>query len=156
MLGINPFDQPDVQAAKDRTNEVLASGDVALEPEGSLDALLRGGRAARLRLHPGIRRPERAECGAGSRRTRARWRERDGMRVTHGFGPRYLHSTGQLHKGGPDTGIFLQVVEDYGAELPIPGKPFGFGRLIRAQAAGDFESLRERGRRIARVRLEEV
>ena len=52
--------------------------------------------------------------------------------------------------------MFLQVVEDYGAELPIPGKPFGFARLIRAQAAGDFESLRERGRRIARVTMEEV
>jgi hypothetical protein len=76
--------------------------------------------------------------------------------VTHGFGPRYLHSTGQLHKGGPPTGVFLQVVEDYGAELAIPGKPFGFARLIRAQAAGDFESLRERGRRIARIQLEEV
>src|SRR4029078_3969865 len=72
--------------------------------------------------------------------------------VTHGFGPRYLHSTGQLHKGGPDTGLFLQVVEDYGQELKIPERPFGFARLIRAQAAGDFESLRERGRRVARVR----
>jgi transaldolase/glucose-6-phosphate isomerase len=79
-----------------------------------------------------------------------------GCVVTHGFGPRYLHSTGQLHKGGPDSGRFLQVVEDYGAELEIPGQPFGFARLIRAQAAGDFESLRERGRRVARVRLEEI
>jgi hypothetical protein len=76
--------------------------------------------------------------------------------VTHGFGPRYLHSTGQLHKGGPNTGLFLQVVEDYGDELAIPEQPFGFARLIRAQAAGDFESLKERGRRVARVQLEEV
>jgi hypothetical protein len=82
--------------------------------------------------------------------------ERSGCVYTHGFGPRYLHSTGQLHKGGPNTGIFVQVVEDYGHELAIPGKAFGFGRLIRAQAAGDFESLRERGRRIARIRLEDV
>src|SRR5205085_10210387 len=82
--------------------------------------------------------------------------ERTGCVVTHGFGPRYLHSTGQLHKGGPNTGVFVQVVEDYGPELAIPGQPFGFGRLIRAQAAGDFESLRERGRRIARITLEET
>ena len=82
--------------------------------------------------------------------------ERSGCVVTHGFGPRYLHSTGQLHKGGPSTGRFLQIVEDYGAELQIPGKPFGFGRLIRAQAAGDLSSLVERGRRVARIRLEEV
>src|SRR5262249_52528016 len=79
-----------------------------------------------------------------------------GCVVTHGFGPRYLHSTGQLHKGGPANGVFLQLVEDYGPELAIPGQPFGFVRLIRAQAAGDFESLRERGRRIARVSMEEV
>jgi hypothetical protein len=76
--------------------------------------------------------------------------------VTHGLGPRYLHSTGQLHKGGPNTGLFLQVVDDQGEEVPIPGKPFGFARLIRAQAAGDFESLKERGRRVARIRLEDV
>ena len=70
-----------------------------------------------------------------------------------GLGPRYLHSTGQLHKGGPDTGLFVQVVDDLGEELPIPGQPFGFRTLIAAQAAGDFEALEERGRRIVRVTL---
>src|SRR5205823_14160107 len=85
-----------------------------------------------------------------------RAREATGCVVTHGFGPRYLHSTGQLHKGGPNTGLFLQVVEDYGEELAIPGQPFGFARLIRAQAAGDFESLEERGRRVARIRIEDL
>ena len=74
--------------------------------------------------------------------------------MTTGLGPRYLHSTGQLHKGGPNTGLFVQVVDDPGDELEIPGQPFGFRTLIRAQAAGDFESLRERGRRIIRVTLE--
>jgi transaldolase/glucose-6-phosphate isomerase len=73
--------------------------------------------------------------------------------VTHGLGPRYLHSTGQLHKGGPDTGVFVQVVDDLGEELKIPGKKFGFRTLIAAQAAGDFEALKERGRRIVRVML---
>jgi hypothetical protein len=85
----------------------------------------------------------------------ARARETDCV-VTKGLGPRYLHSTGQLHKGGPNTGLFIQVVDDQGDELPIPGRPFGFRQLIRAQAAGDFAALKERGRRIVRVRLEDV
>jgi hypothetical protein len=83
-------------------------------------------------------------------------RSRTGCVVTHGYGPRYLHSTGQLHKGGANTGLFLQVVDDGGEELAIPDKPFGFRRLIRAQAAGDYESLKERGRRVARIHIEET
>ena len=83
-------------------------------------------------------------------------RAETGCVVTQGFGPRYLHSTGQLHKGGPPTGLFVQVVDDTGGEIPIPGQQFGFGRLIRAQAAGDYASLKERGRRVARVRLEDL
>jgi len=155
MLGINPFDQPNVQAAKDKTNEVLAAGDVKLEPEGSLDELLAGAGppdyvCIQAFVDPTEENDARLAAFARS------LGERTGCVVTRGFGPRYLHSTGQLHKGGPDTGVFVQVVEDYGQELAIPGKPFGFGRLIRAQAAGDFESLRERGRRIARLPLEEV
>jgi transaldolase/glucose-6-phosphate isomerase len=85
-----------------------------------------------------------------------RLRLRTSLLVTHGLGPRYLHSTGQLHKGGPNTGLFLQVVDEQGDELPIPGQKFGFARLIRAQAYGDYESLKERGRRVARIRLEDV
>jgi len=85
----------------------------------------------------------------------ARARE-TGCVVTHGLGPRYLHSTGQLHKGGPNEGLFVQVVDDAGDELPIPGREFGFAQLIRAQAKGDYESLKERGRRVARVRLDDV
>jgi hypothetical protein len=79
-----------------------------------------------------------------------------GCVVTHGLGPRYLHSTGQLHKGGPNTGLFVQVVDETGDELPIPGRDFGFARLIRSQAAGDFAALEERGRRAVRIRLEEI
>src|SRR5204862_1231982 len=78
-------------------------------------------------------------------------RQATGCVVTHGYGPRYLHSTGQLHKGGPPTGLFLQVADDTGEELPIPNQPFGFGKLIRAQAAGDFASLQERGSRVAAI-----
>jgi hypothetical protein len=153
ILGINPFDQPDVQAAKDKTNEVLAAGDVELEPESSMEELLAQAQPGDYVCIQAFIEPTEANDSAiGELAGRAR--EATGCVVTHGYGPRYLHSTGQLHKGGPNTGLFLQVVEDYGGELKIPGKPFGFARLIRAQAAGDFESLRERGRRIARVRMD--
>jgi transaldolase/glucose-6-phosphate isomerase len=152
-LEINPFDQPDVQAAKDKTNEVLAAGDVELEPESSPEELFaqaQGGDYVAIQAFIDPR--EEAKLQPLIERARA---ETECV-VTHGLGPRYLHSTGQLHKGGPNTGLFLQVVDDQGEELPIPDKPFGFARLIRAQAAGDFESLKERGRRVARIRLEDI
>ena len=156
ILGINPFDQPDVQSAKDKTKDVLASGtepDVA--PSGSAEELF-------AQAQPGdyvciqafVDPTPAAEEQVLALASRAR--EATGCVVTHGFGPRYLHSTGQLHKGGPPTGLFLQVVDDTGDELPIPNQPFGFGKLIRAQAAGDFASLQERGRRVGRIRLEDV
>ncbi|HEY3183131.1 MAG TPA: hypothetical protein VGJ77_09865 [Gaiellaceae bacterium] len=155
ILQINPFDQPDVQAAKDRTKQVLDSGDVELGPEGSPDELFAQARPGdyvciQAFVDPTPANEERI-LGLASRA-----RDATGCVVTHGFGPRYLHSTGQLHKGGPNTGLFLQLVDDTGGELAIPGQPFGFAQLIRAQAAGDFESLKERGRRVARVHLEEV
>ena len=99
--------------------------------------------------------PPTPRTTGASRRSSTSCAAKSGRVVTHGYGPRYLHSTGQLHKGGPNTGLFLQVVDDGGEELPIPGKPFGFRRLIRAQAAGDYESLKERGRRVARIHIEE-
>jgi glucose-6-phosphate isomerase len=153
ILGINPFDQPDVQAAKDKTREVLASGEEpTLEPAGSLDELIAEAEPPSYvaiqafidpvqegRLQPLVDRGHATSCV-----------------VTRGLGPRYLHSTGQLHKGGPPTGLFVQVVDDPGVEIPIPGQDFGFRRLIRAQAEGDFRSLQERGRKIVRVRLEDV
>ena len=152
-LEINPFDQPDVQAAKDKTNEVLAGGDVELEPESSPEELFAQAKQGDYVAIQAFIDP-RQEAKLQPLIERAR--QKTGCVVTHGLGPRYLHSTGQLHKGGPNTGLFLQVVDDQGEELPIPGKPFGFARLIRAQAAGDFESLKERGRRVARIRLEDV
>jgi glucose-6-phosphate isomerase len=152
-LEINPFDQPDVQAAKDKTNEVLAGGDVELEPESSPEELFAQAKEGDYVSIQAFIDPEQE---ARLEPLIERARNETGCVVTHGLGPRYLHSTGQLHKGGPNTGLFLQVVDDPGEELPIPNKPFGFARLIRAQAAGDFESLKERGRRVARVRLEEI
>ena len=152
-LEINPFDQPDVQAAKDKTNEVLAGGDVELEPESSPEELFAQATEGDYVAIQAFIDPEQ-EAKLGGLIERAR--NETGCVVTHGLGPRYLHSTGQLHKGGPNTGLFLQVVDDPGEELPIPNKSFGFARLIRAQAAGDFESLKERGRRVARIRLEDI
>ncbi|HEX3266896.1 MAG TPA: hypothetical protein VHQ98_02815 [Gaiellaceae bacterium] len=149
ILGINPFDQPDVQAAKDRTSQVLAQGDVELEPEGSLDELLaqaRDGDYVCIQAFTDYARVDELEAIVQQARAA-------GHVVTHGFGPRYLHSTGQFHKGGPNNGLFLQVVDETGDELPIPGQSFGFARLMRAQAAGDYESLKERGRRVARIRI---
>jgi transaldolase/glucose-6-phosphate isomerase len=152
-LEINPFDQPDVQAAKDKTNEVLAGGDVELEPESSPEELFsQANEGDYVAIQAFIDPMQEAKLQALIERAR----RETGCVVTHGLGPRYLHSTGQLHKGGPNTGLFLQVIDDPGEELPIPGKPFGFARLIRAQAAGDFESLKERGRRVARIRLEDL
>jgi glucose-6-phosphate isomerase len=153
ILEINPFDQPDVQAAKDMTKEVLESGeDPRLEPVGSLDELLSNAEppnyiAIQAFIDP-LREAELVPLIERGHRT--------GCVVTHGLGPRYLHSTGQLHKGGPPTGLFVQVVDDTGEEIPIPGQEFGFGRLIRAQAEGDYRSLKERGRPIVRIRLEDV
>ena len=153
VLEINPFDQPDVQAAKDRTNEVLAAGgEPNVEPRGSLDDLLdRAGPGNYIAIQAFIDPAREKELDPLIERARE-----TGCVVTHGLGPRYLHSTGQLHKGGPNKGLFVQVVDDPGGEVSIPGRKFGFRRLIRAQAAGDFASLQERGRRIVRVRLEDL
>jgi hypothetical protein len=156
FLEINPFDQPDVQAAKDRTNEVLATGaEPDVEPQGSIEELLaqaheRDYVCVQAFIQPSPENDRRIDDLV------RKLRRRSELVVTHGYGPRYLHSTGQLHKGGPNTGLFLQVVDDPGEEIPIPGKPFGFRRLLRAQAAGDYSSLRERGRRVARIHIEEA
>ena len=156
VLEIDPFHQPNVQEAKDRTRAILDTGeDPRLEPEHTPDVLFAQARPGDyVCLQAFVEPSEEADEVLFDLAQRAR--EETGCVVTHGYGPRYLHSTGQLHKGGPPTGLFLQIVDDIGEELPIPGQPFGFGRLIRAQAAGDYASLKERGRRVARVRLEDL
>jgi transaldolase / glucose-6-phosphate isomerase len=154
VLGVNPFDQPNVQEAKDRTGALLeGGGDVDLTPDGDVERLLSAARAGTdyVAVLAFVDPAREAELGPLVERARA-----TGCAVSVGLGPRYLHSTGQLHKGGSDTGIFVQVVDDLGPEVPIPGRDFGFRRLIEAQAAGDYEALRERGRRVARVRLEDL
>jgi hypothetical protein len=156
ILRINPFDQPNVQEAKDRTTAVLSGHDPGFEPgtgpEGTVEELLAGAQEGDYIAVQAFIDPAR-EAELDSLVTRAR---ETGCVVTKGLGPRYLHSTGQLHKGGPPKGRFVQVVDDPGEELDIPGRPFGFARLIRAQADGDLAALRERGRPIVRTTLEEA
>jgi hypothetical protein len=156
ILEINPFDQPDVQAGKDKTREILAAGgEPDVSPKGSPDELFaQANEGDYVCIQAFVNPTAAAEEKILELASRAR--DATGCVVTHGFGPRYQHSTGQLHKGGPPTGLFLQVVDDTGDEIAIPGQPFGFGKLIRAQAAGDYALLEERGRRLARIRLEDV
>jgi hypothetical protein len=152
ILGINPFNQPDVQAAKNKTSSLLSQGTGPEPgPEGSLDELLAEAEPPQYIAIQAFIDPER-EGELDPLVVRAR---ETGCVVTKGLGPRYLHSTGQLHKGGPNTVLAIQVVDDLGEELAIPGKEFGFRQLIAAQAAGDLESLKERGRKVCRVRLED-
>jgi transaldolase / glucose-6-phosphate isomerase len=156
MLEVNPFDQPNVQEAKDRTTAVLSGHssvpDTETGPSGTVEELLAGAQEGDYIAIQAFVEPAR-ESELAPLVTRAR---ETGCVVTTGIGPRYLHSTGQLHKGGPPKGRFIQVVDNPGEEIDIPGRPFGFAKLIRAQADGDFAALRERGRPIVRVRLEDV
>ena len=157
ILGVNPFDQPDVEEAKDRTRAILDSGHVPVPgtgtgPEETVEALLAGvGPGDYIAIQAFIDPERELELAPLVERARA-----TGCVVTVGLGPRYLHSTGQLHKGGPTTGHFIQVVDDVGKDVSIPKRKFGFRRLIEAQAAGDYEALKARGRPIVRVKLEEL
>jgi glucose-6-phosphate isomerase len=145
VLGINPFDQPNVQEAKDNTKRVLS--DPARPPEledGDLDALLDGLSPPRyLAIMAYVPYDGGVEAGA------ARFRERavraHHVATTFGYGPRFLHSTGQFHKGGPSVGAFVQVVDEPREDLEVPGEPYTFGTLIRAQADGDLQTLRSHG-----------
>jgi glucose-6-phosphate isomerase len=156
VLGINPFDQPNVQEAKDTTKAILGSG--SLEDPGfdDLGVLLKqvneGDYVAILAYLD-----RTSETEDAIERVRLLIRDRYRVATTTGFGPRFLHSTGQLHKGGPNSGVFIQVADaGRSVDLPIPGQPFTFGTLIDAQALGDLRSLRGRGRRVARVTFDQL
>ena len=185
ILGINPFDQPDVEAAKVATHRLMAAyeetgalprlsplasdGDLALfglgrdaeglqAAAGSSDlAGLLGAHLARIRPGDYFALTAYVEMNDANHELLQTIRHmvRDTKRVatTLGYGPRFLHSTGQLHKGGPATGVFLQLTSDDAEDLQIPGQSYTFGVLTQAQAAGDFEVLAERGRRSLRVHL---
>ena len=180
VLGVNPFDEPNVTESKKNTEALLAElsatgrfreeepdlvegparvhlgGLGRLQPR-SLGAALGALRARARRgdyvavlayVDPGDR-----ALASSLERLRAGLAARTGLGAGIGYGPRYLHSTGQLHKGGPDKGLFLQVVPDDRAALPIPGRPFGFEEFKQAQALGDARALCGRGRRLVRARF---
>ena len=161
LLGLNPFDEPNVQEAKDATAAILAQG--SLDPDVGGETLtprneplvLAAARGAPPRSYFAIqaflqRKPENDELLA---RIRASVRFPTHLATTAGYGPRYLHSTGQLHKGGPDRAVFLQLTADDPEELPIPEAAYTFSRLKRAQALGDFRALQSKGRRVMRLHL---
>ena len=178
VLGIDPFDQPNVQESKDATRELLDAyrqhgslpvpapivaeaglsavadenvlRDAPVTVDGALRALLGT-------IGPGdyfavlAYLPQDADAVAAFDRMRVLLRDGLGNATTAGFGPRFLHSTGQLHKGGPASGVFLQLTAEAHRDLPIPGWHEGFGTLIAAQALGDLRSLQARGRRVLRL-----
>ena len=180
VLGINPFDQPNVQQSKDATRALLDAyrqtgslpattpwvagpgisayldpaplGDEPVSVDGTLRALFdtaQAGDYIALQAFVPADQPTVEQLA----RMRAAIRDRRGLATTLGFGPRFLHSTGQLHKGGPATGIFLQLTTDPRRDLPIPGWQESFGTLIAAQAMGDLASLQGAQRRALRLHL---
>ena len=152
VLGINPFDQPNVQEAKDAVSRVLEEGAPSDLEEGSLEELLADLSPPNYVAIMGYL-PYSDDVDAAVARLRAAIVARYGVATTFGYGPRFLHSTGQLHKGGPKTGRFLQLVHDSDADLELPDRPFGFRTLISAQADGDLQTLGAHGLPAARVRL---
>jgi transaldolase/glucose-6-phosphate isomerase len=182
IIGINPFDQPDVEASKVQTKELTsayeksgslppekpffeADGVSLFADERNVEALgkassLAGYLSAHLkRLQPGdylalLAYVERNKQHSDSLQDiRAMIRDRLRVATCVGFGPRFLHSTGQAYKGGPNTGLFLQITCDDAADVPIPGRSYSFGVVKAAQARGDFQILAQRQRRALRVHI---
>jgi transaldolase/glucose-6-phosphate isomerase len=151
-LGIHPFDQPNVQEAKDATKRLLAESRVTPPTYDSADVLLK-------EVKPGdyvaiqAYLPRNGETERRLHDARMVLRDRFKVATTVGFGPRFLHSTGQLHKGGPGSGVFLQVIEEPVEDVSIPGQPYSFRTLFEAQSVGDLQSLRSHGRRVARISM---
>ncbi|MGO4711215.1 bifunctional transaldolase/phosoglucose isomerase [Bradyrhizobium sp. 2TAF24] len=185
VIGINPFDQPDVEAAKIKTRELIAAFDrsgalpaeAAVITDGAIAVYTDEANAAALRkagadgslhswlkAHLGRIRPgdyaallayldrDTAHLDA-AHDLRMAVRDRKHVATCVGFGPRFLHSTGQAYKGGPDSGVFLQITADDAADLAVPGHKASFGVIKAAQARGDFDVLTERGRRALRLHV---
>ena len=184
VMGIDPFDQPNVEEAKQLTREVLdavghgrsgshaiptidpiAAGDgLTLYGDAALRLAASGDVTAELARHLARRRPDAYLClqpfiapsparDEALARIRALLRDRTGRATTAGYGPRFLHSTGQLHKGGAPIGWFIQLTSDHPADIGIPGWPYTFGQLIDAQAAGDLAAIESHDLPIVRVHL---
>jgi transaldolase/glucose-6-phosphate isomerase len=174
VFGINPFDQPNVQAAKTATDrlmkEVTENGHLpeeekALSADGlSYYGVPAAGNASELltqffQTNPGdyvsiqAYLTESPALNEAMDQLRALLQKRLHVATTFGYGPRFLHSTGQYHKGGPNTGLFLQLTAENPNDLPLPGRSYTFGTLKNAQAQGDLQALRDYDRRTLRVDL---
>jgi glucose-6-phosphate isomerase len=179
LLGIDPFDQPNVQQAKDATQALLtrfkSSGSLPIAaPDRTLangvaltlsSAVKNGGRIVNPEMFLSLLgdgdyfavlaylSPADAALGAALQSVRRSVRDASRTATMFGYGPRYLHSTGQLHKGGPNSGVFLLITAEPQPDLPIPGEPFSFGTLELAQAVGDFGALDASGRRAMHAHL---
>jgi transaldolase/glucose-6-phosphate isomerase len=177
-LGINPFDQPNVQESKDATKELLSTfvnhGSLPEQKKLVADDLItiysEDGNLSATSTLQAIRTllasvkasdyiallnytEETAAIDAELQKIRSTLRDTTRCATTVGYGPRFLHSTGQLHKGGPDTGVFFQITANDAVDFAVPGEPYTFSILKQAQALGDFRSLAKRGRRAIRVDL---
>jgi transaldolase / glucose-6-phosphate isomerase len=165
LLEVNPFDQPDVQIAKDiakgkiaefRANGKLSAGTFVSSEAADFaatltDFLAKTGPGDYVAINAYL--PRNPQLDAMLQSLRAAVTKKTGLPTTLGFGPRFLHSTGQLHKGGADNGVFLQITADPEDDFDIPGQGLTFGTLERGQALGDYEALATRGRRILRIHL---
>ena len=156
VLGINPFDQPNVQEAKDNVARVLQGSEsphVDAADDAALEALLAQAAPPNYLAILGFVKPSAAFDEAVGE-LRATIRDATKVTTTFGYGPRYLHSTGQFHKGGPPTGLFLELIHDGEQDLEIPEAGYTFGTLKNAQATGDIVTLRDHGLTAEQVRLE--
>jgi transaldolase/glucose-6-phosphate isomerase len=164
VLGVHPFNQPDVELAKDLARKAMAGAPGAKAAAPADDAIAAVDAPEALadflaKAKPGdyVAIQAYLDPDANTERALDELRrtilEKTRLATTLGFGPRFLHSTGQYHKGGPNEGLFLQFVDDPAADLPVPETDFSFGNLIRAQAAGDAQALRKNARRVLRIKL---
>ncbi len=163
IIGVNAFDQPDVQDSKNRTKAKIAeyqsSGKLdegkSVELKDAKSALAEFLAQAKSRDYVAINAylPRNEKINVSLQAMRVAIRARTKCAVTTGFGPRFQHSTGQFHKGGPNTGLFIQIIADAEKDIQIPNEGMTFGTLIRAQALGDYETLVARGRRVIRIHL---
>jgi len=163
ILGVNAFDQPDVQDSKERTKAKIAEykssgklvegdSEIGIRELGKLSDFLKQAKPGDY-VAVNAYLPRTRDMVAELQRLRVAIRARTKCAVAAGFGPRFQHSTGQFHKGGPNKGLFIQIVAEAEKDLQIPTEGMTFGTLIRAQALGDYETLVARGRRVIRVHL---